>query len=240
MSLPLDQQFYEHAVEAMPTYKGLPMICVGGLHEMMADLARAQLSAGARVLDVGCGRGAFSLRLADLGFDVDACDLRDLCMCRDRVRFMLGAAEAIEPETRYDAIFMLELLEHVESPFEVIRRYTHFLRPGGRLYISTPNVDSDLSRAWFLLTGDHWYFERRHQLADGHITPIHDFQLEHFAERSPLEIVSRLEGPDGRAVRPGLLWLLWHGSRLRRWLSGRALQGGATRITVFRLPDDDG
>ncbi len=234
MNATVGDRFYAEGVARMAHYRGLPMICVEGLHEQVAEEARRLLPAGARVLDVGCGRGAFALRMADLGFEVEACDLRDHCMCKDRVRFIKGSAESLEPTRTYDAIFMLELLEHLEDPFGVMRKYLSALSPGGHLVVSTPNVDSALSRAWFLLTGRHWYFDHHNVEGDGHITPIHGFQMEAFLRGAEVKWVDRIAGPEQRKVRPGLLWALRKLAHVRS-RDSKAREGAST-IYVLRRP----
>lgn len=234
MTTTVSDRFYAEAVSKMPTYKGLPMICVEGLHDRVADVATRLLRPGARVLDVGCGRGAFALRMADLGYEVDACDLRDHCMCKDRVRFIHGSAESLEPSRTYDAIFLLELVEHLEDPFGVMRKYLSALSPGGYLVVSTPNVDSALSRAWFLLTGRHWYFDHHNVEGDGHITPIHGFQMEAFLRGAGVKWVDRIAGPERRKVRPGLLWALRALAHARS--RDDKARDGASTIYVMQRP----
>lgn len=235
MTATVSDRFYAEGVSGMAHYKGLPMICVEGLHERVAEEAVRLLRPGARVLDVGCGRGAFALRMADLGYEVDACDLRDHCMCKERVRFIQGSAESLEPTRTYDAIFMLELVEHLEDPFGVLRRYLEVLAPGGYLVVSTPNVDSALSRAWFLLTGRHWYFDHHNVEGDGHITPIHGFQMEAFLRGAKVTWVDRVPGPERRKVRPGLLWALRALARSRS--RDPKSHEGASTIYVMRRPE---
>ena len=40
----------------------------------------------------------------------------------------------------YDGILMLEVLEHIEEDFRALQRLTSFLKPGGRLILSTPTA----------------------------------------------------------------------------------------------------
>jgi SAM-dependent methyltransferase len=233
------RQHYE-GVETLPNahfYKQIPMLCAAGLHELIEETALRYLARGERVLNVGCGRGAFSLRMHDRGFDVDACDLLDLCMCKEQVRFRrVSAEQAAYPPGSFDALFLLELIEHTESPFGVIRKCVNLVKPGGYLFISTPNVDSDISRAWFLLTGRHWYYEDQNVTGDGHITPVHDFQLKYLFDDLGLDLVETVSMKEGRTIRRGVLWAVLKALRAYQRLKGLPPQEGEAKLYVVRRP----
>ncbi len=238
MSLASVDRYYENldARSPLTRYQGIPMVCEPGLHERVAMLAEATLPASARsLLDVGCGQGALSLRLADRGFDVDALDMYDRCQCKDRVRFQRATVETAQFDRRFDAITLVEVLEHLESPFAVLRRCVEWLKPGARLFVTTPNVDSDFSRAWFMLRGHHWYFDEHRRANDGHITPVHDFQLREFCERAGLEMEHHEGALENRV--PGRA----HGvvmSMLKAYqrVSGAPRREGRIAIYVLRKP----
>ena len=50
--------------------------------------------------------------------------------------------EDFETEERFDAIGMGFVLEHVEDPGLILRRYQDFLAPGGQIFIAVPNAES--------------------------------------------------------------------------------------------------
>ncbi|MCE4061540.1 class I SAM-dependent methyltransferase [Pandoraea sputorum] len=50
--------------------------------------------------------------------------------------------ENFDTEERFDAIVMGFVLEHVDDPGLVLRRYRRFLKPGGRCFIAVPNAES--------------------------------------------------------------------------------------------------
>lgn len=214
-------------------YRGIPMLCEEGLHELLGGVAQAELPPGARVLDVGCGQGALSLRLADLGFQVDACDQFDLCKCKEAVRFVHASAEAAELAGPYDAIFLVEVLEHVEAPFALLRKYAARLKPGGRLIVTTPNVDSDLSRAWFLLKGRHWYFDDACVKQDGHISPLHAFQLRWICGELGLRILREESVLENRTAAPGAFWAVIQ--LLRAWQRARRQPRNDGKIALWVL-----
>jgi SAM-dependent methyltransferase len=53
---------------------------------------------------------------------------------------------------RYDSIFMFDVLEHLRSPVESLRRLSRLLKADGRIYLTTPLAGSMLHR----LTGRFW------------------------------------------------------------------------------------
>jgi 2-polyprenyl-3-methyl-5-hydroxy-6-metoxy-1,4-benzoquinol methylase len=63
-----------------------------------------------------------------------------------------GSVEALPAGRRYDAIAMLDLLEHVPAPVPFLREVATRLKPGGRLLVMTPNIRSLLAR----LSGRRW------------------------------------------------------------------------------------
>ena len=56
--------------------------------------------------------------------------------------FFLGPVEAFETDQRFDVIFMLNLIEHVADPVAVLARMRGLLKPGGVIFLKTPNHDS--------------------------------------------------------------------------------------------------
>lgn len=53
-----------------------------------------------------------------------------------------GYFEDFETDERFDAIGMGFVLEHVDDPAAIIRRYAQFLSPDGSIYIAVPNAES--------------------------------------------------------------------------------------------------
>ena len=101
-----------------------------------------------RVLDVGCGSGVFLKHLRRenpetelFGFDLNAELVASLAaqgfgvLPSDPARF--GDAMADQPP--FDAISMLQVLEHVADPIAFVQTFLPLLRPGGLLIVTTPN-----------------------------------------------------------------------------------------------------
>lgn len=114
-------------------------------------------AAGTRVvLDIGCGSGEFlkSARACGwsvVGVDPDprACDTARLSGLDVRQ----GGLEQFDGQSQiFDAITMSHVIEHVHQPAQVLKDCLRLLRPGGHLWLETPNIGS-LGHARY---GRHW------------------------------------------------------------------------------------
>jgi 2-polyprenyl-3-methyl-5-hydroxy-6-metoxy-1,4-benzoquinol methylase len=105
------------------------------------------------ILDVGCAQGTLALLLAEKGHRVVAVDLRQqfLDYAASRVetgdiRFVCGNVFDLEFDRNFDLIFANQILEHLVRPVEFTRRLAGWLKPGGRIVITTPNCDYAMNR----------------------------------------------------------------------------------------------
>jgi 2-polyprenyl-3-methyl-5-hydroxy-6-metoxy-1,4-benzoquinol methylase len=116
------------------------------------------LRGGRRLLDFGCGGGAFLQRMHHRGWKVLGVDASAAVV--ERIRDELGlpavASDLASPELMpesFDVVTMLQSLEHVHEPLEALRQARTLLAPGGRLYVWVPNIDG-LPFVWF---GPAWF-----------------------------------------------------------------------------------
>ncbi len=99
--------------------------------------------ASGRLLDIGCGDGAFLLAARERGWDVEGVERNT----EPAARAGLRVAESLEavgapPERggpRYDRITLWHSLEHIEEGPELIRRAAGRLKPDGRILIAVPD-----------------------------------------------------------------------------------------------------
>ena len=103
--------------------------------------------AGAVVLDMACGEGYGSDVLARSAASVvgvdgnpEAFEHARLRYTRPDLSFEWGAVETYGEAGAFDAVVFLQTIEHVVDPPAVLRHFARVLRPGGAVYVSTPNV----------------------------------------------------------------------------------------------------
>jgi len=117
------------------------------------------LRAGARVLDVGCGRGVLLGALADHGFEVHGVEMSAEAARgadpRARICIAPRLAEAGYPDAHFDEVIVWHVLEHLRDPRGTLAEIHRILRPDGRLVVAVPNFASAQARwtgaAWFHL-----------------------------------------------------------------------------------------
>lgn len=90
---------------------------------------------GERILDLGCGEGALTARLAATGARVTGVDGSDAFVVAARARGLDAAcfdAHAIPYQHEFDAVFSNAALHWMLDPQNVLARVHRALRPGGR------------------------------------------------------------------------------------------------------------
>jgi 2-polyprenyl-3-methyl-5-hydroxy-6-metoxy-1,4-benzoquinol methylase len=96
-----------------------------------------------RLLDVGCGSGDWMRRMEGLGWQVEGLDFDERAVQVARglgLKVRRGALEEQKyPAQTFDAVTLNHVIEHVPAPVETLRECARVLKPGGRLYLGTPN-----------------------------------------------------------------------------------------------------
>jgi SAM-dependent methyltransferase len=107
------------------------------------------LPADARILDVGCGDGFHLNLLREYGkksWSLEGIDMDKRAVDMAKKSGLIvhrGSVETIDlPENNYDLAFMIQTIEHLEKPVEVLQGIRKFLKPGGKLLIVTDNTGS--------------------------------------------------------------------------------------------------
>lgn len=140
-----------------------------------------------RILDVGCGSGVFLNRLkasiqgAELfGYDLN----EDLINQLSKQGFGVLPSDpqkfsyALEDAPLFDAICMLQVIEHVADPISFMNIFLKYLKPGGLVVITTPDAAGPISKFPEALT----------EIPPHHVTrwtkQTHEALLAHFGATS--------------------------------------------------------
>ncbi len=103
-----------------------------------------------RILDIGCGTGNTGLALKECG---KAAEVYGVELVADMAtqaaakldRVIVGNIEQLELpfETgHFDYLIAADVLEHLLDPWQTLKDLTVYLRPGGHLIVSIPNVQN--------------------------------------------------------------------------------------------------
>jgi SAM-dependent methyltransferase len=122
-----------------------------GIKKRLDALARRTPLEGQRLLDVGCGDGAYTVRIAQRFTRVDAIDIQPdrLDMFAKRlverptptpvVIHDMSATDLDFPDDTFDLVTAIEVMEHIAELDRALLEINRVLKPGGRLAITTPN-----------------------------------------------------------------------------------------------------
>lgn len=100
-----------------------------------------------RLLDVGCSIGLFLNLARDRGWDGSGIEFGARARAYAQEEFGLAVADVPIAQAGYadrsfDAVALLSVIEHLNDPRGMLAEIRRLLRPGGALYVVTPNVDS--------------------------------------------------------------------------------------------------
>lgn len=99
-----------------------------------------------RLLDIGCGNGEYLARARQSGWEVFGCDFDSAAVRAARAsgaEVREGGAEAfLDQKGTFDAVTLSHIVEHVHDPAGLLSLCLDLLKPGGTLFIDTPNADA--------------------------------------------------------------------------------------------------
>jgi len=107
-------------------------------------------TSGRRLLDVGAGLGAFMKLASDFGWKVEGVEISPFAseFIRKRYGFKISSKDLLSAaytESSFDAITFWDVIEHVETPKESLKKAYDLLKPEGILLVATDNYNSLLS-----------------------------------------------------------------------------------------------
>lgn len=215
----------------------------GNIHKIRSWLEKRRLlnsckglPANARILDVGCGDGFHLKLLRSYGKKTWECegvdiDKRAVEMARNAgLNVHLGTLETLElPANSYDLVFMIQTIEHLINPGEILTSIHRLLKPGGKLLIVTDNTDSI----------DFNFFKRRYWGGyhfPRHLNLFNRTSVEKLAEKTGYEVA--FLGTQYSPVNWVYTihnWLV--DIKAPAWLKNRFTLKSTVSLTVFTLLD---
>ena len=164
-------------------------------------------TAAQRILDVGCGRGDFASQVAADGHAVHGMEL---------VPAAVDAAQRLHPDlpitchgvedepwpfssASFDVVMAMEVIEHLLHPGPLFGEAVRILRPGGRLFVSTPFHGVVKNVILSAVAFDHHFCN----LESGHIRFYTDRHIAQLAQQHGLRVE--------RIYHYGRSWPIWRG-----------------------------
>lgn len=167
--------------------------------DITLQLVTSYLTSGSTILDVAAAQGNFSLSLAEMGYHVTWNDLRgDLAeyvkLKRDSgsVQYAVGDVFELGFEAAFDAVLITEIIEHVAHPDQFLRKIAKMVRPGGYIFMTTPNgayIRNSLPRFSDCENPSQFESIQFKPDGDGHIFLLWPDEIVSLGHRSGLEVV---------------------------------------------------
>lgn len=124
-------------------------------HRMYDDFCRRFVAGrSGRLLDVGCGLGFFLKKMREFGsWEAFGCEIspEGAGYARDTLGlpniFNGRLEDGPFKERSFDLVTLWDVLEHIPDPDPLLSRVRELLKPGGMVFIHTPNVQLQLWKA---------------------------------------------------------------------------------------------
>jgi SAM-dependent methyltransferase len=161
------------------------------------SICENQIPPKARVLEIGCGNGAFLKHLQNKSIAATGLELNAKAIAEGRAQGLDVRAIPIQEFSRdnvgaYDFVCSFQVMEHVSDLKPILDASINVLKPGGTLFISVPNNESIIKHdreGWLNMPPHHmnlWEFNSLKSLTkiyplaflNAYFEPIQDGHVE--------------------------------------------------------------
>jgi 2-polyprenyl-3-methyl-5-hydroxy-6-metoxy-1,4-benzoquinol methylase len=113
---------------------------------------------GGALLDLGCSSGSFlkTMKAPEwrlFGIEMSTNAAQEARACSGAQIFNGDILDADLPDESFDVVTCFDVLEHVYQPRKVMEQIWRWLKPGGILHLTVPNINSAAVRFF----GSYWY-----------------------------------------------------------------------------------
>lgn len=140
--------------------------------ERALEVLQKNVSKDAKILDAGCAFGNLLSLLDENNYTTYGVDISQYAINKakkiTKAQLVLGDLNKKLPykDNFFDAVFSLDVIEHLDSPYKFLLEMHRILKKGGILFIQTPNINSIFEvfakEKWFAYTDEtHLYLFNR-------------------------------------------------------------------------------
>lgn len=150
------------------------------------------------VLDVGCADGLFSnqtlvkskaKKIIGIDIEKNSIDWANKHWKNSKMKFEVGDAHKLKYKSgTFDAVFALEMLEHVEYPMKVLKEIKRVLKKGGYAILLVPTDNLLFRIIWFLWLN---FYPRGYVWRETHIQTYRNDYLPKICEAAGFIIEAR-------------------------------------------------
>ena len=185
-------------------------------------LEAIKLKKESRILDVGCALGYFLRLCDDIGCDTYGLDISEYAISHAKKQTKaklyihdVNKGLPMFPNDMFDLVILFDIIEHLDSPLLSLRHIRRTLKIGGKLIITTPNLNAiDRILRRILRKEETWY-----GFADAtHVNLFTPSSLRFLIVRAGFETVEtetpfhtlpkRLKKMAGKTGLGGQIWLV--------------------------------
>lgn len=135
------KEYLEYELKNEATYRDLELMALRSVDFFTKN------ADGQRLLDIGSASGCLLEHLRTLGYHTEGLEIcKETALYAQSVRGLTVSTLTLE-ETHYndasfDIVHASHLIEHLNDPDSFIKECYRILKPNGKLYVTTPNIES--------------------------------------------------------------------------------------------------
>jgi len=138
-----------------------------------------------KILDIGCSAGIFlnelSQKFEKYGLEPGRASAKEALRLNPNAKVLNNTVEKVQFEKSFfDAVTLWDCIEHLKNPDKVLQQISKWLKPNGKIFICTPNIDSFVAR----LFGNKWpHLIRQHSF---YFSPL---TLQMLLEKNQFQVI---------------------------------------------------